>query len=854
MPGPARGSIFRCVKATRFSGFDPAEPFAGWRLSPAPLLPVAAGMAVGIVLDRWVGLPTVYAVLAVVVAGGALLVVRRHWLIRPAAVAMAGVALGGVLHDNAFRRIPPDHIVRYTADEPVLATVTGTLLADPVVYQRSGGHFARWTHGRLRTRLLIDVDAIAGKDGPIGVTGLLKVYVNEPVLDLGAGERIRVVGRLYRPLGPSNPGQPDWSLVWRRQGILASMSCKLAASIARLDDGGHPADPGGRHRLRSTLRRWLYQDVTVPDETSSLLDAIVLGQRGRVSRDLNEAFIRTGTVHFLCVSGMHVGMLAIFVWWLGTSVGLGRTAGAGVVAVVVAGYVLVAEPRVPILRAGILCLLGCIAIGIRRRTSPLNWLAAGAIVILAWRPCDLFSPGFQLSFGVVLGILLLSPPIHAVLTRLRLRARRVPIELEDPRWAWPAWRRWVDRALWTLGHLTVISLAAWLVGSALTAYHFQRFSPWGWINSLLVWPLAMLIVIGGFIKVVLAAAWPHTTVVTGPLLGWGSRLLAGWVSWLDRLPWVSIDCRQPPWWWLAAYFGWLMAVAVGWRLAVRTRWLLVAGVIPLSVAIGWSLGPLERSDELTMWVLSVGPGQVTLLDMPGQDHWLCDAGTLSGFDVGEVVAVPAFRQLGVKRIRRAIVSHANFDHYCGLLAVDDHFPVEQVVTNPYFADRARPGNAVGFLLDRLDDRGIPVRTVSAGDRIDDGGQTMVEVLWPPDDLPASCPPNNRALVVRIRFGGRSILICGDIEDEPQRRLIDAGNLSSDVLVLPHHGAVVESTAEFVAAVNPQVVIRSGARGRQTTRAVIERLVAGRRYFDTARDGAIEVRIRPDGLEARAPFR
>jgi len=809
-------------------------------------------MAGGILLDRLVDMSLGYAVAILVVGGAMLAVLRRYWLARGVALALAAVALGAVLHDNAFRRIPHNHIVRYAADEPVLVKLTGTLLTDPFVYERPGGHFARWVRGRARTRMLVQVEQIEGQNGLIDVTGRIRVYVKEPLLHLRAGERARLVGRLYRLPGPDNPGELDWSLLARRQGILAGMSCKYANAITRLDSDDRPTPVGIRHSLRTTLRRLLYQEVTVPDESASLLDAIVLGQREGVARHVNDAFIRTGTAHFLAVSGMHVGMLAVFIWWMARAVGFERRLGAAIVFGVVAGYVLVAEPRVPILRAGILCALGCAAVGMRRRTSPLNWLAAGAIILLAWRPCDLFSPGFQLSFGVVLSILLLGPVVYATFEWVRQRVRRIPPELDDPRPLWSPWRRWREGTVTRLTWLGAIAIAAWLVGSALTAYHFGRFSPWGWINSILVWPFVMAIVIGGFVKVLLAAAWPQTAAITGPMLGWASQVLVACVDGLNRLPWVSIECRQPSWWSAAAYLCGLTTIAICWRLGVRRRWLAVLGLLPCAAI---AVGAVRLSDPpggLRMWVLSVGPGQVALLDTPDAGHWVCDAGTSLGFDVGEVTAVPAFRHLGVQRIDRAVVSHANFDHYNGLLAIDDHFPVEGVVISPHFAGHVRPGGAARFLLDELERRDIPMRIVRAGDQITGNGQTAAEVLWPPGDLPAKWSPNNCALVIRIQYAGRSILLCGDIEDEAQRRLVDRGDLRSDVLVLPHHGAVTRSTSDFIAAVDPEIVIRSG--GRRTDPAVIERIVDGRRYFDTARDGAVEVTIRQDGLSARAPFK
>ncbi|MBN1344060.1 MAG: ComEC/Rec2 family competence protein [Phycisphaerae bacterium] len=811
-------------------------------------------MAGGILVDRLLAVPLITSILALVVVGVTLAIVRNSTFVRAGALALAAAALGCVLHDNAFRRVPLSHISRHVGHEAIFATVTGTLVEPPEVYERPGGHFARWIRGRVRTRMLVEAEQIAGRNGPIPATGLVRVYVKEPLLGYRQGNRVRLTGRLFRPSGASNPGELNRSLLSRRQGILVWMSCKYASSVVPADAPTSRPAPGLRERVRTSLRYWVHQGGAALEESCSLLDAIILGQRDQISRQINDAFIETGTAHFLAVSGTHVGMLAVFVWAIARVLGLGRSSGAAVVFVAVAGYVFVAEPRVPILRAGILCGLGCVAVGLRRRTSPLNWFAAGMIVLLAWRPGDLFSPGFQLSFGVVLGILLLSPMVYGVFSWLRNRLRRVPAELDDPKRLWPWWRRSLEATGQWAGWLAAISIAAWLVGSILTAYHFQRFSPLGWVNSMLVWPLVMMIVVGGFMKVLLAAALPQTTVVTGPIIDGLSRLLVGWVHLLSRLPGVSIECRQPSIWQVSLYLVGLGLAAICWRLGARRRWVLGMGSLPLIAVGSFVVGPAARDDGLTLWVLSVGDGQVALADVPGSGHWVIDAGARSGFDVGEVVAVPAFRALGVRRIRRALVSHADFDHYGGILAIDDHFPIETVVVGPYFDRHTRAGSAAEFLLEQLDLRGVPVEVWRQGRSEELAGSTVVEVLWPPDGLDASWTSNDCSIVLRVRHADRSILICGDVEEEAQRRLLEREDLRSDVMILPHHGAVARSTEAFIAAVDPSVVIRSGSRRDANDPPAIEALVADRRYLDTGSDGAIEITIDQEGVKVRAPYK
>ena len=125
---------------------------------------------------------------------------------------------------------------------------------------------------------------------------------------------------------------------------------------------------------------------------------------------------------------------------------------------------------------------------------------------------------------------------------------------------------------------------------------------------------------------------------------------------------------------------------------------------------------------------------------------------------------------------------------------------------------------------------------------------MVEFRWTVGGRAGSWSANGSSMVLRLTYGGRSILRTGDIEERAQRALLDRGGLHADVLVLPHHGGIARSLGEFVAAVDPDVVIRSGARRRADgTPDRLSSLMGTIRLYDTAEVGAIRVGIDRDGL-------
>jgi competence protein ComEC len=140
-------------------------------------------------------------------------------------------------------------------------------------------------------------------------------------------------------------------------------------------------------------------------------------------------------------------------------------------------------------------------------------------------------------------------------------------------------------------------------------------------------------------------------------------------------------------------------------------------------------------------------------------------------------------------------------------------------------------------------------TLVRGDRLTGTGVARIDVLWPPplDEL-AIEKTNDTGIVLRIEYAHRRVLLCADIEEFAQQHLLASADLKADVLVLPHHGGVESNTAAFIKAVDPTWCVRSsGQRDAHTHNGILD-LVAGRKYFNTADDGAIEICMTPAALQ------
>ncbi|MFQ5411658.1 MAG: ComEC/Rec2 family competence protein, partial [Phycisphaerae bacterium] len=724
---------------------------------------------------------------------------------------------------------------------------------------------------RPKTRFLIEAVQIENPDHPIETSGNIKVTVKESVDSIGPGDRIRLTGWLYRPRAPQNPGAYDWAARLRDEGIFAGLSCDHAASVILLEKSATRGWQGLRDRLRNRLNGYLIDRAFAEDdESAGVLAAMVLGQRGAVDRATNEAFIRTGNAHFLAASGLHVGWLAFIGWAVLKLFRVPYRAVAVVLAVLIVTYVLIAEPRPSILRAGIIGLIGCAGVTIRRRLMIVNWLSASAVVILLIDPADLFRPAFQLSFVAVLAVMHLSGVIRErmdhylpFLPRWKLAIlhppRRFPYAEKDKAGG-PSLPRLILYGLMRAVRLSIcVSIAAWLANIPLAAWHFDRFASWGWLGTLLLWIPAFVVTALGYLKLLCGLVFPPSAQLFGPLLAGATEIMLDWVRLLARVPGTLVDGRSPSLAWVCAVYGCLYLRVYRRNLipTLGTKQIRIPHcykLLVLVLVLWWAVPPRwVKADRgaMNVWMLAVGNGTGTVIELPDGRTLLYDFGTRSPYDVSRV-GVHFLKHRGIREIEAAFVSHPNFDHYGGLEALAKEIPIRRLVISDQFEQFVEVGSQAARFLQGMRSLGVEVEVIGGPTVLKGMGSVTIETIWPPPATDRLAPDaNNSSIVLRLDYQNRSILLTGDISEWGIGGLLAEGEIRADALALPHHGSVVHNTATFIEAVNPSIVVRSTGQRRALTINGIEMLVGDRTYFNTADVGCARIRIADGEIRAWA---
>jgi competence protein ComEC len=805
-------------------------------------LSLAAGIAIGWCQPRPMVWPWLGAAVAAL-AGGALLC-RQGRGGSVGLIAVATLLFGAAWATVRWQYVAPDDLAARVSNDALVLRVRGIALGPPMLRDRTAGSMGLFDHRAPATYFPLEVRGLVSRAGDeTRVRGRVLVRVEETVAPFRAGDQVEAIGLLYAPSPPANPGAFDYRRYARslgRAGML-NVGRRDLVTVTRVPRAGIAS---AWLRFRESLRRraggWLLANLPDLDtdraKREALLGALLLGRRGPELDGVGESFRRAGLAHFLAISGLHLGVMAGFVLALARLGGRYRRWHGWLVIATVLVYLVLVEVRMPVLRAGVMTIAACLGLAAGRRMQVSGLVAASAVGLLLWRPDQLLSAGFQLSYGVVLGLIHLAP---------LLRARwfgRPDVFAASSAQMLGQWLRTT----------CAVAITAWLVAAPIALYHWGVVWPLAAPFSVVVLPVVAVVLAVGYLKMLLAVVLPSAALLLAVPLSLGADVLITLVRAMDAVSISIVHLAHPPAAWSLAAEAWIAAWIVhGARMWTSARTRRAIWLVGFALLV-WLLWPVvaigaDRARALRIDMLAVGDGSCYVLRSGGTTV-VFDAGSASDLDAGRRTIVPAMRRLGVRAVDAVAVSHPNLDHYSAVLEIVDAFGAGSVLVTPQLVEAAAadPAGPVMFLLDELAERYVAVSPVQAGH-----GRTFGFCRWTwlyPDGAARYEQANEGSMVILIEAAGRQVLLCGDIQQRAMDDLTGTrGGLSADVVELPHHGSHHRRAEALVEGLSPRVVLQSTGRTRwRRTKDRWDRVLFDAEHLLTARDGACWVRIDREG--------
>ena len=711
--------------------------------------------------------------------------------------------------------------------------ITGTVAFEPVLQTR-------------RQNLILEnleLSPITKQEPPSEVLGNVQVNIYGSGKELAAGNRIKVSGQIKPIRSFHNPGGFDYTRYMMWKNIWGTVSVP-ADRVEIMPSVGASIFRTGLNTFRRNILELIYQAAN--GDASAILSALILGDRRNLSAPLQEAFNRVGVSHVLSISGLHVGIVAtaafvFFKWLLSFFKPLLLRAWTKKVAAVCAifpviFYGLLAGMEPATQRSVIMVSVFLMTFLIQREPDLFNTIAIAALVILIMDPPALFSISFQLSFAAVLSISwgmtgLTEKISQSIISRYAVLKYAVT--------------------------LLSVSLCAIMGVAPLGMHYFNTFPLSGILANLVVVPLmgSVVVVMGLFSVLVMYPFSSHAALWGLKICSWILDPVIGFIYYLSGISFAAIKTITPSILEIICFYllvwGFIELYRNKWVAKERApienknriqprptsqwskRWIgvmVAVSVLVLFIDILYWANQRLWNNDLRITLMDVGQGNAAVLEMPKGSCMVIDGGGFgdnSAFDPGERIVAPFLWRHKIRTVDTVVLTHADADHLNGLIYILKHFHVKQVISTHHASDNP----VYKDFMDLIRKNDISHPKFAQIHRTSTINDTTVEILHPDADFmehsPSSSPKdiNNNSIVVKVSFGGFSILFPGDIMLAAEKDMVMKmpQSLTADMLVAPHHGSKTSSSTAFLDAVDPKaIVVSSGKEGHFPSKSVVER--------------------------------
>jgi competence protein ComEC len=693
-------------------------------------------------------------------------------------VLLAVAASGAVLYSVSGRAYEANPLHRYESEDYL--DVSGWLLASP---------------GREPDKdiLLIRVESIRDRGEERAVRGNLRLTVpfqpgRRDRLRLSAGDRIAASVRLSSGGAFRNFGGFSYDSYLKSRNIHRRAFTKSSLLVEKGQGGRGIPLLRSISRLRGALQKKLELSFPSADGTDissagAILEALLLGEDGRMDARTVLSLQETGLYHLFAISGGHIAIITLLLFSVFRLVRIPRRPSYLALIFFLVFYTLLVEGSPSVLRATVMTLAYLAGRLLWKDIHILNTISFSAFALLLSNPFNIFDAGFRLTYAATLAIILFGPPLIKFLPRLPLKT----------------------------SEMTALSISASAGVLPIIAASFNRVTFASLILNYAAIPLVGLIMGIGYaflpLSIALQSAAPPFVFTLEFLVGVFSRL-SGLLEGVSNL---SYRIPTPHGWAVVGYYLSLGLLVVRPKFKGQRSLTAALFLAFFVVIVVYPFSPSSR--DLVVTMIDVGQGDSILVEFPGRKRMLVDGGgfTDSPFDVGEKVVSPLLWRKGFKKIDFLVLTHPHPDHLNGLVAVARNFRVGE-----FWEGRPPPeGETYRELLAALPPFAVR-RRIGLGFRCDVGG-VRVEALHPGLGEVTGSPAaaNDSSLVLRVSWGAVSFLLAGDIGFEAEREIVKVGkSLRSTVLKSPHHGSGASSSGLFLEYVCPRDILISVGEGNR----------------------------------------
>ena len=503
-----------------------------------------------------------------------------------------------------------------------------------------------------KIRFVLESEVIVTKHDSVNVTGDVIVTVrknyysdksnSQPTLQ--TGDRVSLLGKLTEAYSSRNPGEFDYRNYLRLHDIYKTF----------LVFGYNNVELLSKDNLGFFYQKIIYPskifalkniDDYVGGDEGAYLKGLVTGERSDLSKELKQAFINTGVMHLIAVSGLNVAYIIISITLILSLFRLPQIPRISITITALVFYCLFTGSPASIVRATIMGILFLISIILERKTNFYNIVGVSALIILIYDAKQLFDPGFILSYCAVITMVFFYERLEKLL---------------EPRIS-----EWDVKGKKYIRYMLVLFLttfAAQIGTLPITATFFGKISFISLLANLIVVPIANIALAIGFFQIIVSIVSPFLSSIIAESNNILLSIQLWFIRWCASFDFAYIEFYKFNLFYTVVYFLILLSLFTATRKNVKFRILLSALIFTTAVLLNMNL-----NKKLKVTFLDVGQGDCAVIQTPDDKTIIIDCGNKSlTYDSGERTIAPYLKRNGISRIDLLILTHYHLDHVGGV--------------------------------------------------------------------------------------------------------------------------------------------------------------------------------------------
>lgn len=687
---------------------------------------------------------------------------------------LVAFAWGGITYNFSMVVLPETDIrVQMQGQEARLAVVQGELLERPTAYYRKVTNALGNVSQKEVWRVSLTLKQVRWNDSLsnsfVPISGTVRAFCPKWLKkDITAGSIVEVDGAICKPESAIIPGEFDYRQYLHTLGIDFELKTQGEENWKSLGYG---------HGITSLLRRGtaFFREYSVKklslgmepnDPYMGMYQAMTIGERVAMDPGMKETFTHVGTMHLVAISGYNVGVIALMVGGVFSLLRVSRLWNTILSLLAILFYTLLVGADSPVNRAAVMISVILIGRIIQRPTALINSLGVAAFLMLSWEPVQLLQSSFQLSFAVVLNLILLMPFLEKYIQKTGEDNSYLPFGLLSHKIKF--------KRLMLIFFLTSIwtSVAGWVGSLALCIHYFQFFQISGFFVNMIVVPIAFPLQGLAVISIMFGSIIPFVSELCNETGCFLIFIIERICSFAESLPYSYMRIASWYWWsWVLYYIG-IFGLFSGFFLRKKNWiWVVVYGV-----TLYFGIGAAKQAVVMeSVVVFSVGNGSTIFVqDLDQEKDYLLDAGTEYS---AKWIVTPYLRKVLTvqNQLDGVVLTHGDAEHLKGMDYFSQHLIIKKLFYNSM---KMRSKYMQEWVSDEME-KVYSIVPVQRGDRIGE-----LEVLHPvdgeDDDFTRA---DQKTLVLRLEKYGKRILFLSDLDPEGQQRLLDReDDLRCDVLV------------------------------------------------------------------------